>query len=188
MIHALLVLLRTNPSPEITSVLGEQLQVCIVSLKFSLCFELHWFLCLTNFAGLLSIQFLVSKLVACCIPSESKDGCHSAKSSEVLSLLHMLTVDSDPSMYDYIRVSFCHSTCMCYSKEVNFIMLSEYWNILFPGTRALPCISNFWWGTEIPRWIMPCLLNWGPITEGKPFSYSNAFWQLYVKVKYKAPC
>ncbi|KAI9087642.1 hypothetical protein K1719_030512 [Acacia pycnantha] len=72
-IRALLVLLRNNPSPEITCVLGEQL------------------------------QFLVSKLVAVCIPYDTKEGCHSTKSSQVLSLLRMLTVDSDPSMYDYIR-------------------------------------------------------------------------------------
>ncbi|KAF7806084.1 serine/threonine-protein kinase ATM-like [Senna tora] len=72
-VHGLLILLEKNPSPESMSAVGEQL------------------------------QFLVSNLVACCIPSKGKQGCHSTKLSEVLSLLRMLTVDSDPSMYDYIR-------------------------------------------------------------------------------------
>ncbi|OIV96965.1 hypothetical protein TanjilG_00547 [Lupinus angustifolius] len=47
-------------------------------------------------------QFLVSKLVACCVPSETKGSCDSP-TSHVLSLLHLLTVDSDPSMYDYVK-------------------------------------------------------------------------------------
>ncbi|KAJ7956242.1 Serine/threonine-protein kinase ATM [Quillaja saponaria] len=72
-ISALLKTFKSNPSKEITSVLGEQL------------------------------QFLVSKLVACCIPSESKDESSGTLSSQVLSLLLQLTVDSDPSLYDYIR-------------------------------------------------------------------------------------
>ncbi|KAI4336143.1 hypothetical protein L6164_014710 [Bauhinia variegata] len=71
-ILALLIQLKRNLSTEITSVLGEQL------------------------------QFLVSKLVACC-NSEVKEQCGSTASSLILSLVHSLIVDSDPSMYDYIR-------------------------------------------------------------------------------------
>ncbi|XP_048500072.1 serine/threonine-protein kinase ATM isoform X3 [Beta vulgaris subsp. vulgaris] len=73
MISILLKMFKTNPSRETTHVLGEQL------------------------------QFLVSKLVACCIPlgSNSENSC--TPSSQVLSLLHLLTVDSDPNLYDYIR-------------------------------------------------------------------------------------
>ncbi|KAL5723782.1 non-specific serine/threonine protein kinase [Ranunculus cassubicifolius] len=49
------------------------------------------------------LQFLVSKLVACCIPPESSGEIASSPSSQVVSLLYKLTVDSDPSLYDYIR-------------------------------------------------------------------------------------
>ncbi|KAH9776171.1 serine/threonine-protein kinase ATM [Citrus sinensis] len=74
-VSALLKAFRDNPSKEIVNVLGEQL------------------------------QFLVSKLVACCIPSEANEPSVS-RSSQVLSLLLQLTVDSDPSLHDYIRVFF----------------------------------------------------------------------------------
>ncbi|XP_034214636.1 serine/threonine-protein kinase ATM isoform X5 [Prunus dulcis] len=72
-ISTLLKTFKSNPSKEIISVLGEQL------------------------------QFLVSKLVACCIPTEAKGEQSGSRSSQVLSLLLELTVDSDPSLYDYIR-------------------------------------------------------------------------------------
>ncbi|PIA61953.1 hypothetical protein AQUCO_00200149v1 [Aquilegia coerulea] len=69
----LLEAFKSNPTNGITNVLGEQL------------------------------QFLVSKLVACCIPSESTEDHSSLPSSQVMSLLCELTVDADPSLYDYIR-------------------------------------------------------------------------------------
>lgn len=50
------------------------------------------------------VQFLVSKLVACCIPSENNPELHVMQSSRVLSLLHQLTVDADPALYDCIKV------------------------------------------------------------------------------------
>ncbi|GAB2269840.1 hypothetical protein Dimus_004758 [Dionaea muscipula] len=52
------------------------------------------------------LQFLVSKLVACCIPLESRGESTCKASSQVLSLLHLLILDSDPSLHDYIRVYF----------------------------------------------------------------------------------
>nr|CAD1842809.1 unnamed protein product [Ananas comosus var. bracteatus] len=64
---------KANPSKEVVSVLGEQL------------------------------QFLVSKLVACCIPLKYEGEAAVLHSSGVISLLHQLTVDADPSLYDYIR-------------------------------------------------------------------------------------
>lgn len=51
------------------------------------------------------VQFLVSKLVACCIPSETSREIDT-RTYEVLSLLRQLTVGSDPSLHDYVRVSF----------------------------------------------------------------------------------
>ncbi|KAK9278063.1 hypothetical protein L1049_027621 [Liquidambar formosana] len=72
-ISKLLETFKSNPSKEIVGVLGEQL------------------------------QFLVSKLVACYIPSETNGELSGTRPSQVLSLLHQLTVDSDPSLYDYIR-------------------------------------------------------------------------------------
>ncbi|XP_062116266.1 serine/threonine-protein kinase ATM isoform X3 [Humulus lupulus] len=71
-ISALLNTIKHNPSKEMMTVLGEQL------------------------------QFLVSKLVACCIPSKANGEQSGTKSSQVLPLLLQLTVDSDPSLYDYI--------------------------------------------------------------------------------------
>ena len=52
------------------------------------------------------LQFLVSKLVACCIPSEANGEDSGTRLSQVLSLLLLLTVDSDPAFYDFIRVGF----------------------------------------------------------------------------------
>ncbi|KAF9625359.1 hypothetical protein IFM89_022141 [Coptis chinensis] len=69
----LLEVFKNNPTKDITSVLGEQL------------------------------QFLVSKLIACCIPSESTGELSGVPPPQVLSLLHQLTVSSDPSLFDYIR-------------------------------------------------------------------------------------
>ncbi|KAL2340902.1 hypothetical protein Fmac_008842 [Flemingia macrophylla] len=69
---ALLLHFKNNLSVDVASMLGEQL------------------------------QFLVSKLVACCIPSKTKESCDST-ASQAISLLRMLTVDSDSSLYDYIK-------------------------------------------------------------------------------------
>ncbi|XP_074316262.1 serine/threonine-protein kinase ATM [Silene latifolia] len=73
MISLLLKMCKSNMSEEITRVLGEQL------------------------------QYLVSKLVSCCIPSGSNAEISSPSSSQVLSLLHLLIVDSDPSLHAYIK-------------------------------------------------------------------------------------
>ncbi|PON35174.1 Phosphatidylinositol 3-kinase, Vps34 type, partial [Parasponia andersonii] len=71
-ISALLKTFKSKPSKEMITVVGEQL------------------------------QFLVSKLVACCIPSKAHGEQSGTRSSQVLPLLLRLTVDSDPSLYDYI--------------------------------------------------------------------------------------
>ncbi|WOL02921.1 serine/threonine-protein kinase ATM [Canna indica] len=49
------------------------------------------------------LQFLVSKLVSCCIPYESQEEKVVPFSSRVISLLHELTVDADPLLLDHIR-------------------------------------------------------------------------------------
>ncbi|XP_057952318.1 serine/threonine-protein kinase ATM [Malania oleifera] len=72
-ISTLLKIFEDNPSKEISGVLGEQL------------------------------QFFVSKLVACCIPSEANGELVGTRSSQVVSLLRNLTVDSDPSLHDFIK-------------------------------------------------------------------------------------
>nr|KYP51531.1 Serine/threonine-protein kinase ATM [Cajanus cajan] len=71
-LSALLLHFKNNLSAEATSMLGEQL------------------------------QFLVSKLVECCIPSKTKES-YDSTASQALSLLRILTVDSDSSMYDYVK-------------------------------------------------------------------------------------
>ncbi|KAM7277000.1 hypothetical protein ACFE04_018866 [Oxalis oulophora] len=72
-VSALLEIFKKNPSKEIISFLGEQL------------------------------QFLVSKLVECSIPAETYGEVSSSVSSQVLLLLRQLTVDSDPSLHEYVR-------------------------------------------------------------------------------------
>ncbi|KAL6997150.1 non-specific serine,threonine protein kinase [Sarracenia purpurea var. burkii] len=72
-ISRLLQTYRGSPSKETAGVLGEQL------------------------------QFLVSKLVGCCVQLVSNGDHVGTQSSQVLSLLNQLTVDSDPSLYDYIK-------------------------------------------------------------------------------------
>ncbi|XP_055826815.1 serine/threonine-protein kinase ATM isoform X2 [Solanum dulcamara] len=49
------------------------------------------------------LQFLISKLVICCVPSKSSSKLSAATSSQVLSLLCQLTLDSDPSLHEYIK-------------------------------------------------------------------------------------
>ncbi|KAK2442878.1 serine/threonine-protein kinase ATM [Trifolium repens] len=71
-LSALLISYKKHLSADITSMLGEQL------------------------------QFLVSKLVACCIPSERKESRDSFV-SKGLPLLHKFTLKSDPSMHDYVK-------------------------------------------------------------------------------------
>ncbi|XP_060670261.1 serine/threonine-protein kinase ATM [Ziziphus jujuba] len=112
-ISKLLNTFKSNPSKEMINVLGEQL------------------------------QFLVSKLVACCIPSEPNTGQSVAKSSQVLSLLFQLTGDSDASLYDYIRelepfpeidifddiIKFHQELCLAYSPRdhlLKFVKRSCY--------------------------------------------------------------
>ncbi|XP_042498310.1 serine/threonine-protein kinase ATM isoform X2 [Macadamia integrifolia] len=63
---------KSNTSKDVMNVLGEQL------------------------------QFFVSKLVACCIPS-ADNGEPSGFPSQVVSLLNQLIVDSDPLLYGYIK-------------------------------------------------------------------------------------
>lgn len=129
-ISALLKTFKSNPSKEIISVLGEQLQVCSFIDSICLSFLLHPHIfsprapppSIPHFppkkdpfqysllhSCCVLMQFLVSKLVACCIPTEAKGEQSGSRSSQVLSLLLELTVDSDPSLYDYIRVTFLTS-------------------------------------------------------------------------------
>ncbi|KAI5562653.1 hypothetical protein BDE02_15G066000 [Populus trichocarpa] len=103
-ISALLNTLKDNPSKDIANVLGEQL------------------------------QFLVSKLVACCIPSETS-GEIGTRAYEIISLLRQLTVGSDPSLHDYVRElepfpeidifdeirEFHHQLCEAYSPRAHLL-------------------------------------------------------------------
>ncbi|CAK9137600.1 unnamed protein product [Ilex paraguariensis] len=72
-LSTLLKTFRSNPSKETTCVLGEL------------------------------IQFLVSKLVECCTPTDCIGENFINNLSEVLSLLHQLTVESDPSLHRYLK-------------------------------------------------------------------------------------
>ncbi|KAI3454494.1 hypothetical protein Pfo_011157 [Paulownia fortunei] len=125
-ISTLLKISRDNPSGETTRVLGEQL------------------------------PFLVSKLVACCIPSESYGNLSAIASSQLVSLLQLLTIGSDPSLYEYIKElepfpqfdmfngirRFHQKICETYSPRVhllNFVKRSHYVppRLLLCSLRAL---------------------------------------------------
>ncbi|WZZ44669.1 hypothetical protein YC2023_040928 [Brassica napus] len=64
---------RSNPAKEIVSVLGDQL------------------------------QFLVSKLVTCCIDAEANSKVSGSKSSQLVNLLHKLIANSESSLHEDIR-------------------------------------------------------------------------------------
>ncbi|VVB05273.1 unnamed protein product [Arabis nemorensis] len=69
----LLDLFKSNPAKEVVSVLGDQ------------------------------FQFLVSKLVTCCINAEADSKVSGSKSSQLVNLLHKLIVDSECSLDEDIR-------------------------------------------------------------------------------------
>ncbi|KAL7139007.1 hypothetical protein ABFS83_09G021400 [Erythranthe nasuta] len=112
-ISTLLKITRDNPSVETTRVLGEQL------------------------------QFLVSKLVGCSVPSESSGNLSATASSQLVPLLQQLTIASDSSLYEYIKElepfpefdifddirRFHLGLCETYSPRVhllNFVKRSHY--------------------------------------------------------------
>ncbi|XP_051142572.1 serine/threonine-protein kinase ATM isoform X2 [Andrographis paniculata] len=112
-ISTLLKISRENPSMETTRALGEQL------------------------------QFLVSKLVACCTASESSEILSATASSQVVLLLQQLTTGSDSSLYEYIQEleplpeldifndlrSFHQKICKTYSPKahlLSFVKRSQY--------------------------------------------------------------
>ncbi|GFZ03747.1 serine/threonine-kinase ATM-like protein [Actinidia rufa] len=122
-ISSLLQMYRSNPSKETAGVLGEQL------------------------------QFLVSKLVGC-IPLVSNDDLTGTQSSQVvLSLLNQLTVDSDPSLYDYVKElepfpeldvldgiqKFHQQLCQDYSPKEHLL---KYILIITPPSLSLPVDAN----------------------------------------------
>ncbi|XP_020523147.1 serine/threonine-protein kinase ATM isoform X2 [Amborella trichopoda] len=90
LLSSLIEIFKSNPSKDAISALSEQL------------------------------QFLVSKLVVCCIPPE-QDGKHfQEKSSRILSLIYQLTVDADPSLYEHIRVLEPFPELECFEKVRSF--------------------------------------------------------------------
>jgi hypothetical protein len=113
-LSALLISYKKHLSADITSMLGEQLQVYMVSL-FTM-FSIH-LISYSIIYNLSFVQFLVSKLVACCIPSERKESRDSFV-SKGLPLLHKFTLKSDPSMHDYVKVSFGYSTFLFCFKDL----------------------------------------------------------------------
>ncbi|KAH6798041.1 Serine/Threonine-kinase ATM-like protein [Perilla frutescens var. hirtella] len=120
-ISTLLKISRDNPAGQTTRVLGEQL------------------------------QFLVSKLVACCVPCESLVKISATTSSQLASLLQQLTVGSDSSLHEYIKElepfpdldifddirRFHHKICETYSPRVHLLNLVKKSNYVPP--RILLC-------------------------------------------------
>jgi len=94
------------------------------------------------FCRMCSVQFLVSKLVECCIPSKTKKFCDST-ASQALSLLHMLTVDSDSSMYDYVKVSIQYSTGICGIKDLVCDNWEIYENNFLQELESFPELQIF---------------------------------------------
>ncbi|XP_047965261.1 serine/threonine-protein kinase ATM [Salvia hispanica] len=106
-VSSLLKISRDDPAGQTTRVLGEQL------------------------------QFLVSKLVACCVPCESNDKISTTASSQLVSLLHQLTISCDSSLHEYIKElepfpeldtfgdirRFHQNLCEAYSPRVHLLNL-----------------------------------------------------------------
>ena len=78
----------------------------------------------------------MSKLVQCCIPSEPNADQSVTKSSQVLSLLFQLTVDCDPSLYDYIRVAFYEPRALFYCNFSFKLALVELCPMIYTITLA----------------------------------------------------
>lgn len=96
-VSSLLKISRDDPAGQTTRVLGEQLQV----RSYLYVFDLH---AIFDPHGVALLQFLVSKLVACCVPCESNDKISTTASSQLVSLLHQLTISCDSSLHEYIKV------------------------------------------------------------------------------------
>ncbi|KAH9603108.1 hypothetical protein KSS87_015043, partial [Heliosperma pusillum] len=115
MISLLLKMCKSNTSEETTRVLGEQL------------------------------QYLVAKLVSCCIPSGSNTEISSPSSSQVLSLLHLLIVDSDPCLHAFIKVSLCPVVALALRFALGVFAKAFKW--FFVGIR--------WVGATVRKEIEP---------------------------------
>ncbi|XP_010243049.1 PREDICTED: serine/threonine-protein kinase ATM isoform X1 [Nelumbo nucifera] len=114
-LSTLLKAFKCNPNHDVIGVLGEQL------------------------------QFLVSKLVSCCIPVQNTEPIGS-QSSQVVSLLHQLILESDPSLHDYIRElepfpqidcfdriwKFHQDLCKAYSPKDHFLKFVRRASYLSP--------------------------------------------------------
>lgn len=103
-VSALLKTHKDNRSKDGIDVLGEQLQVHLL-FSYIIFFIGYYVPSFSTFFSLV-MQFLVSKLVECCIPKKSDPKHSITQPSEALSLLHLLVVDSDPSLHKHIKVCF----------------------------------------------------------------------------------
>ncbi|XP_075107785.1 serine/threonine-protein kinase ATM isoform X5 [Nicotiana tabacum] len=91
------------------------------------------------------LQFLISKLVMCCISSESSPKLSADTSSQVLSLLSQLTLDSDPSLHEYIKelepfpnIDLFHDIRMFHEELCQNYSPREHLSILGKRSRYLP--------------------------------------------------
>lgn len=133
----LLDLFKSNPAKEIVSVLGDQL------------------------------QFLVSKLVTCCIDAEADTKISGAKSSQLVNLLHKLVVSSDSSLNEDIRdleplpdlkyfqvIRESHiRICEAYSPRNHLLKCSRRSNYLPPRflSRSLQALHNKLIASEVSQ-------------------------------------
>ncbi|XP_042436712.1 serine/threonine-protein kinase ATM-like isoform X3 [Zingiber officinale] len=101
----------TNPSSSyyIMSIIGQlicsqflQEQCCIILSTLLEAFKTESGKDAYNVLGE-QLQFLVSKLVSCCIPTESQEEKIAPLSPRIISLLHELIVDADPLLLDHIK-------------------------------------------------------------------------------------
>lgn len=106
MISSLLKIFKIKQLEGTTVVLGEQLQVDVTEALILIFIYIIYAITQVffNLLPFFPLQFLISKLVMCCISSESSPKLSADTSSQVLSLLSQLTLDSDPSLHEYIKV------------------------------------------------------------------------------------
>ncbi|KAK1280443.1 Serine/threonine-protein kinase ATM [Acorus gramineus] len=95
------------------------------------------------------LQFLISKLVACCISSNNLSETSSIRSMKVLILLHQLTVDADPFLYGYIKELEPFPELDCFERIRTFHL--ELCKLYSPKEHLLKLVKR---AGELPRRLL----------------------------------
>lgn len=89
--------------------------------------------------GVTLLQFLVSKLVECCIPCGSYDKKSASAASQLVPLLHQLTISSDSSLHEYIKVLLGIPLLLIFLSLLHFKKLFLFFFVLCFGDFDSNC-------------------------------------------------